>query len=145
MPEKPVLSATPSYATAQPEENIKNETLKENSKKNPWQVYADILAEKKNRHLYRTTTEISSAQSAHVTCDGKELLMLASNDYLGLIDHPDVIAAALRQKNIYISAIRYPTVAKNHAMLRAALMATHTVDELRHAAKTIAATIKELK
>lgn len=71
--------------------------------------------------------------------------MLASNDYLGLIDHPDVIAAALRQKNIYISAIRYPTVAKNHAMLRAALMATHTVDELRHAAKTIAATIKELK
>ena len=54
-------------------------------------------------------------------------------------------AAALRQKNIYISAIRYPTVAKNHAMLRAALMATHTEDELRHAAKTIAATIKELK
>lgn len=54
-------------------------------------------------------------------------------------------AAALRQKNIYISAIRYPTVAKNHAMLRAALMAPHTEDELRHAAKTIAATIKELK
>ena len=54
-------------------------------------------------------------------------------------------AAALRQKNIYISAIRYPTVAKNHAMLRAALMATHTEDELRHAAKTIAATINELK
>lgn len=101
VPEKPVLSSIPSYATSHPEENIKNGTLKENSQKNPWQVYADILAEKKNRHLYRTTTEISSAQAAHVTCNSQEQLMLASNDYLGLIDHPDVIAAAQNAAAIY--------------------------------------------
>ncbi len=110
VPEKPVLSATPDYATAQSSHSIIHDTSKknkndttsaENCAKNPWQIYADILADKKNRHLYRTTTEISSAQAAHVTCNGQEQLMLASNDYLGLIDHPDVIAAAQNAAAIY--------------------------------------------
>lgn len=37
---------------------------------NPWQVYDDILNEKKQQQLYRCTKEISSAQAAHVIYHG---------------------------------------------------------------------------
>ena len=48
------------------------------------------------------------------------------------------IASRLFDEGIYISAIRYPTVAKGQARLRAALMATHTEQDLSEAAQKIA-------
>ena len=47
-------------------------------------------------------------------------------------------SAKLQERGILIPAIRYPTVAKGQARLRASLMATHTHEELAHAAKEIA-------
>lgn len=47
-------------------------------------------------------------------------------------------SAELLEKGILIPAIRYPTVAKGQARLRASLMATHTKEELQTAAKAIA-------
>lgn len=44
----------------------------------------------------------------------------------------------LFEAGYYISAIRYPTVARNQARLRVAIMATHTHKELQEAAKAIA-------
>ena len=38
--------------------------------------------------------EIDSAQAAHVTVGGAEKLLLASNNYLGLVDHPHLKRAA---------------------------------------------------
>ena len=67
----------------------------------PWQIFQDILAQKKSQQLYRNTKEISSAQAAHIIYQGQNQLMLASNDYLGLIDHPEVKAAAKEAINIY--------------------------------------------
>ena len=67
----------------------------------PWQVFQDILAQKKSQQLYRNTKEISSAQAAHIIYQGQNQLMLASNDYLGLIDHPEVKEAAKEAINIY--------------------------------------------
>ena len=67
----------------------------------PWQVFEDILAQKKSQQLYRNTKEISSAQAAHIIYQGQNQLMLASNDYLGLIDHPEVKEAAKEAINIY--------------------------------------------
>ena len=67
----------------------------------PWQIFEDILAQKKNQQLYRNTKEISSAQAAHIIYQGQNQLMLASNDYLGLIDHPEVKEAAKEAINIY--------------------------------------------
>ncbi|MBR1857980.1 MAG: 8-amino-7-oxononanoate synthase [Selenomonadaceae bacterium] len=52
------------------------------------------------------------------------------------------IASELYNKGIYISAIRYPTVAKGQARLRAAIMATHTEDDLNTVAEKINRTIK---
>ena len=44
-------------------------------------------------------------------------------------------SAKLQERGILIPAIRYPTVAKGQARLRASLMATHTQEELAQAAK----------
>lgn len=67
----------------------------------PWQIFQDILDQKKIQQLYRNTKEISSAQAAHIIYQGQNQLMLASNDYLGLIDHPEVKEAAKEAINIY--------------------------------------------
>ena len=50
-------------------------------------------------------------------------------------------SAKLQERGILIPAIRYPTVAKGQARLRASLMATHTREELKFAAKEIAKVI----
>lgn len=52
------------------------------------------------------------------------------------------IAEKLFTEGIFISAIRYPSVAHGKARLRAAIMATHTEEELQEAAEKIARTIK---
>ena len=79
-----------------------NNTPKPKSAPNkPWQVFEDILAQKKSQQLYRNTKEISSAQAAHIVYQGQNQLMLASNDYLGLIDHPKIKEAAKEAINIY--------------------------------------------
>lgn len=54
------------------------------------------------------------------------------------------ISAALQDAGILIPAIRYPTVAKGQARLRASLMATHTYEQLQTAASAIAKIIKNI-
>ena len=58
------------------------------------EMLAEELAAKKARHLCREMHEIDSAQAAHVTVGGAEKLLLASNNYLGLVDHPRIKRAA---------------------------------------------------
>ena len=53
------------------------------------------LEEIKNRGLLRRTRMINGRQSAHVTCNGRDVLMLCSNNYLGLADHPALAAASI--------------------------------------------------
>lgn len=53
------------------------------------------------------------------------------------------ISAKLQEQGILIPAIRYPTVAKGQARLRASLMATHTHEQLQTAASIIAHAVKE--
>ena len=53
------------------------------------------------------------------------------------------ISAKLQNAGILIPAIRYPTVAKGQARLRASLMATHTHEQLQTAATVIAQAVKE--
>jgi 7-keto-8-aminopelargonate synthetase-like enzyme len=40
-------------------------------------------------------------------------------------------ATALREKGIFVPAIRYPTVARGKARLRVTLTAAHTVEEIK--------------
>ncbi len=51
------------------------------------------------------------------------------------------VSQRLFEQGFFINAIRYPTVAKGSARLRVALMATHSDDDLRAAARAIAETL----
>ena len=52
------------------------------------------LDEIKAAGLYKQEREIGSAQSAHIDSAGQDVLNFCANNYLGLADHPDVLAAA---------------------------------------------------
>lgn len=51
------------------------------------------LAEREAAGLRRVVREVEHADGVRVCVDGRELCSFASNDYLGLAQHPDVIAA----------------------------------------------------
>lgn len=52
------------------------------------------LAERQANGLLRRRRLLESAQGVHIRVDGQEVLSFCSNDYLGLANHPDLIAAA---------------------------------------------------
>ncbi|NJD31342.1 MAG: 8-amino-7-oxononanoate synthase [Gammaproteobacteria bacterium] len=52
------------------------------------------LAELRSAGLWRELKEIASAQEPRVVLDGREVLLFCSNNYLGLANHPSVVAAA---------------------------------------------------
>lgn len=51
------------------------------------------LAERALTGLNRKRRLLQSPQAAHLVADGQHLLSFASNDYLGLANHPDLISA----------------------------------------------------
>ena len=54
----------------------------------------DELQQLKNLGLYRKTRLVQGGQGSRVIMEGKSVLMLCSNNYLGLADHPDLKEAA---------------------------------------------------
>lgn len=54
---------------------------------------ATELRQRKTNGLYRQRRTLESAQGARVRIDGRERLNFCSNDYLGLANHPEVVAA----------------------------------------------------
>ena len=61
----------------------------------PLGFLADEVAALRERHLYRALRVMSSAQGPIVSVDGRRLISLSSNDYLGLTHHPRLREAAL--------------------------------------------------
>ena len=57
-------------------------------------ILADRLAELEQRGLYRRLRLVEGAQAGRVRLDGREVLMLSSNNYLGLANHPALTQAA---------------------------------------------------
>jgi glycine C-acetyltransferase len=59
------------------------------------QRYADELDAIRAQGLFKAERIITSPQSAEITlADGRAVLNFCANNYLGLADHPDIIAAA---------------------------------------------------
>jgi 8-amino-7-oxononanoate synthase len=54
---------------------------------------ATRLAERRAAHLYRQRPLLETPQGPEVMVEGERLLAFCSNDYLGLANHPEVIAA----------------------------------------------------
>ncbi|HEX8024678.1 MAG TPA: hypothetical protein VF484_00590, partial [Candidatus Limnocylindrales bacterium] len=62
----------------------------------PLAFLGDELADLKQKHLYRPLRVMSAAQGPVTTVDGREVISLSSNDYLGLTHHPRLRNAALK-------------------------------------------------
>ena len=62
----------------------------------PLAFLADDLAELRAKHLYRPLRVMSAAQGPVTVVDGREVISLSSNDYLGLTHHPRLREAALK-------------------------------------------------
>ncbi len=61
---------------------------------NPLAHLSAELDELKAAHLYRPLRVMSTANGTRVTVDGREVISLASNNYLGLNTHPRLVEAA---------------------------------------------------
>ena len=86
----------------------------EDTRANPLGFLADEIEELKRQNLYRPMRVLSSPQAAEVVVDGKELISLSSNNYLGLATHPklkEVAIAATRDFGAGSGAVR--TIAGN--------------------------------
>ncbi len=70
-----------------------------------------ILDEIKSAGLYKSERIITSPQNANITIgDGRKVLNMCANNYLGLSDHPEVIKAAqegLERRGYGLSSVRF--------------------------------------
>jgi glycine C-acetyltransferase len=70
----------------------------------------DTLAEIESAGLTKHERELASPQAAHVLTRGEQVLNFCANNYLGLADHPDVVAAAkqaLDQWGFGMASVRF--------------------------------------
>jgi len=67
----------------------------------PFAFLGDELAGLRAKHLYRPLRVMSSEQGPVAIVDGREVISLSSNDYLGLTHHPRLKAAAVEAVREY--------------------------------------------
>ncbi len=67
----------------------------------PTADFSTLLSELAQADQLRTRRVVASAQGPFLTVDGRDYLAFASNDYLGLANHPRVVAAAKRAIDRY--------------------------------------------
>jgi glycine C-acetyltransferase len=60
----------------------------------PLGFLGDEVAKLRDQHLYRALRVLTSAQGPVIEVDGRQVVSLSSNDYLGLTHHPRLRAAA---------------------------------------------------
>ena len=87
------------------------------------------LAEIKEAGLYKEERLIESAQQAAITVKGKEVLNFCANNYLGLSNHPRLIAAArniMERRGYGMSSVRFICGTQDiHKELEAAISLNH--------------------
>jgi glycine C-acetyltransferase len=98
------------------------------------QHLADQLHGIRQQGLYKTERAISTPQRMHIrTADGKEVLNLCANNYLGLADHPEVIEAAkvaLDRWGFGLASVRFICGTQEiHKELEMALSRFHQTDD----------------
>ena len=90
------------------------------------QQVSRTLEEIKSQGLFKTERIITSPQDAHIAvADGKRVLNMCANNYLGLADHPALIAAAKEALNTHglgMASVRFICGTQDiHKQLEAAL------------------------
>ena len=80
-----------------------------------------VLEEVRAAGLFRQLRVIDSAAGPRVALDGREVLLLCSNDYLGLAGHPDLRAAAARAAERWGAGAGASPLVSGHTALHARL------------------------
>ena len=89
----------------------------------PLSHLGDEIDDLRTKNLYRPLRIMSGAQAVHTVVDGRPVISLSSNNYLGLTTHPRLVAAAeraVRELGVGTGAVR--TIAG----------ATELLEELEH-------------
>ncbi|MCL6284874.1 glycine C-acetyltransferase [Ruegeria sp. 2012CJ41-6] len=71
---------------------------------------SDTLAQIEAEGLYKRERMITSPQGGEITVGGRQVINLCANNYLGLADHPDLIAAArdaMEPKGFGMASVRF--------------------------------------
>ena len=71
------------------------------TRRNPLAFVEAEIDDLKAKHLYRPLRVMSAAQGPVTVVDGREVISLSSNDYLGLTHHPRLREAALKAVGEY--------------------------------------------
>jgi glycine C-acetyltransferase len=66
-----------------------------NPRVDPLRDLESEIAQLKEQSLYRPLTVMTGAQAPHTTMDGRPVISLSSNNYLGLATHPHLVESAL--------------------------------------------------
>jgi glycine C-acetyltransferase len=75
----------------------------------PLAYLGDEIEELRAKSLFRPLREMSAPQAVHTVVDGKPIISLSSNNYLGLTTHPRLVEAALsavREQGVGTGAVR---------------------------------------
>ncbi len=70
----------------------------------------DSLSELESSGLFKRERAISSAQSSHISSEGRDVLNFCSNNYLGLANHPAMIERAkqaLDERGFGLASVRF--------------------------------------
>ncbi len=59
------------------------------------------LEELKRRNLYRSMVTVDGPQGPEVVINGRKVILMCSNNYLGLANHPRILEAARRAMELY--------------------------------------------
>lgn len=70
-------------------------------KKDPMQILKDATDDMKEKNLYRIMKKIETAEGSHICIDGKEYVLMASNSYLDITTHPDMVKKCHETLDIY--------------------------------------------
>ena len=80
------------------------------SRESLWESLAEQSAAMRSTGTYKTERVLDGPQGARVVVGGRTLLNMCANNYLGLADHPDVVAAAresLAQWGYGLASVRF--------------------------------------
>lgn len=80
---------------------IKCTHAKTQEKADPLSVLEKNIEHMKDNNLFRTMKKIDSAQGSHVTIDGRDYVLMASNSYLDITTHPHMIMRCTEAINKY--------------------------------------------
>jgi glycine C-acetyltransferase len=64
------------------------------SREHLWESLAEQSAAMREAGTYKTERVLESPQRAHIQVGGRSVLNMCANNYLGLADHPEIVAAA---------------------------------------------------